>query len=624
MKKNNLIFETISIKENQYLSEILNPLPSNTIIHKTLPGLGATFGEIYSKRNSIIIEPNVPVIKGKEEKHKAEQKKKPKLRDILGIYKGINVTDIVDYIKSDVTYKKIITTPESFYKIKRAMNEVGIDMYKDYFLLFDECERIIQDVRYRSNIAAPINDFFLFVNKAFVSATPLRLSDPRFASQNFKGIKVQPQFAYKHDLEIIHTNNVIAQLRKCLEKNPKEHYCFFLNSTRTIRAIIENLGIEKNSLVHCAKDSVDKLKARNESISTTENFAKDRLVKYNFFTSRFFSGLDMELDYKPFVVIITDIYFAEHSIIDPETEAIQIFGRFRNGIQKRTHIINTNSKLMAMSEPEAIIYLKGCEKVYREFISLAASVTNLGAKNTIKQALERVEFANYISDGKINHFMCDNFLEEERVKGYYKNIDNLISAYLTLPHFNVQLIKNIFPLGDIDRLRRSRMESLGKKQLCIEVANQLEKIYANRLPYTIDNMEVIKEELRKVCPFVVIAYEKIGYQGLKDANFNEAEIKKAEIKQRIKEGRESFTMIDLVYDKFKVGNTYSEESIRKYLSEVYIDLKIEKSAAASHIDYYFETGRNTYKQKKGYVLRSRKFRTQEEINSSKTYNSRTK
>lgn len=46
----------------QYLTEVLPEIPTNTILYKKLTGLGATYGEITAKRNSIIIEPNVPVI----------------------------------------------------------------------------------------------------------------------------------------------------------------------------------------------------------------------------------------------------------------------------------------------------------------------------------------------------------------------------------------------------------------------------------------------------------------------------------------------------------------------------------------------------------------------------------
>ena len=44
-------------------------------------------------------------------------------------------------------YRKIITTPEGFdKKVLPAMHELEIPVYKDYFLLFDECEKAIQDV----------------------------------------------------------------------------------------------------------------------------------------------------------------------------------------------------------------------------------------------------------------------------------------------------------------------------------------------------------------------------------------------------------------------------------------------------------------------------------------------
>lgn len=48
----------------QYLTEVLPMIPTNTILYKKLTGLGATYGELKANRNSIIIEPNKPVISG--------------------------------------------------------------------------------------------------------------------------------------------------------------------------------------------------------------------------------------------------------------------------------------------------------------------------------------------------------------------------------------------------------------------------------------------------------------------------------------------------------------------------------------------------------------------------------
>ena len=72
---------------------------------------------------------------------------------------------IEKYLKMDIPYKKIITTPESFPKIRTAARKLNINIYKEYFCLFDECEKLTQDVDYRRKISQPIYDFFQFEQK---------------------------------------------------------------------------------------------------------------------------------------------------------------------------------------------------------------------------------------------------------------------------------------------------------------------------------------------------------------------------------------------------------------------------------------------------------------------------
>lgn len=59
--------EEIKTHKGEWLTDALmrqgyENIPSNVILDKTLTGLGATHTELHSNRNSIIIEPNVPVI----------------------------------------------------------------------------------------------------------------------------------------------------------------------------------------------------------------------------------------------------------------------------------------------------------------------------------------------------------------------------------------------------------------------------------------------------------------------------------------------------------------------------------------------------------------------------------
>ena len=72
-----------SIRKGEYFADALKRagkdfIPTNCIINKLLPGLGATHCELTAPRKSIIIEPNVPVIESKAKVHK----------NSLAIYKG--------------------------------------------------------------------------------------------------------------------------------------------------------------------------------------------------------------------------------------------------------------------------------------------------------------------------------------------------------------------------------------------------------------------------------------------------------------------------------------------------------------------------------------------------------
>ena len=117
--------EIILKKENgriPYLTELLedNKIGTNTILCKTLTGLGATYSEIKAPRHSIIIEPNRPVITGKckDPEHKND--------NLFGVYQGIFTDDIIEYIEdSDGKFLKIMTTPESFHKVEEALKAVN-------------------------------------------------------------------------------------------------------------------------------------------------------------------------------------------------------------------------------------------------------------------------------------------------------------------------------------------------------------------------------------------------------------------------------------------------------------------------------------------------------------------
>ena len=535
-------------------------IPTNTILYKTLTGLGATYGELKTDRNSIIIEPNVPVIVGKcnDPKHKED--------NLFGVYEGVYTEDVIKYLEKSADKRtKILTTPESFQKVKDAFELMDMDIYGTCFLLFDECHKIVKDADYRSDITLPFDDFFLFNEKALVSATPISFSDPRFEMQKFQIIRIEPAFEYKLPVSLIHTNNVLEQLKRTLDKLNATDICLFVNSTDMIYSFIKQLDIENESTVFCAKKSVEKLKNKKFK-HAFEQWSKSKMKKYNFFTSRFYNALDIELEIKPTVIMISDVYFSEYSMIDPHTDAIQAIGRFRNGVNRVCHIFNTNPNLPVRTEEEIGIYLQANKEVYDKIKTFYDCATSEEARNAYHGILKVLPFNQMLNkDGKENFFAIDNYVDEALLKSSYNAQEKLIASYRSNRLFDLDVESAYFPFGDFERLKKeSKYASLKDKRK--EVVRQLELLKGD------DETEMIrnyKEDLRKADSFIYEAYEEIGKEMIESLDYSVKRIKEAMILKQNREKTEGTEFIQLIKNSFKVGQKYTKKYIKEELTRIY-------------------------------------------------------
>lgn len=535
-------------------------IPTNTVLYKTLTGLGATYGELKADRNSIIIEPNVPVIVGKcnDPKHKED--------NLFGVYEGVYTEDVIKYLEKSADKRtKILTTPESFQKVKDAFELMDMDIYGTCFLLFDECHKIVKDADYRSDITLPFDDFFLFNEKALVSATPISFSDPRFEMQKFQIIRIEPAFEYKLPVSLIHTNNVLEQLKRTLDKLNATDICLFVNSTDMIYSFIKQLDIENESTVFCAKKSVEKLKNKKFK-HAFEQWSKSKMKKYNFFTSRFYNALDIELKIKPTVIMISDVYFSEYSMIDPHTDAIQAIGRFRNGVNRVCHIFNTNPNLPVRTEEEIGIYLQANKEVYDKIKTFYDCATSEEARNAYHGILKVLPFNQMLNkDGKENFFAIDNYVDEALLKSSYNAQEKLIASYRSNRLFDLDVESAYFPFGDFERLKKeSKYASLKDKRK--EVVRQLELLKGD------DETEMIrnyKEDLRKADSFIYGAYEEIGKEMIESLDYSVKRIKEAMILKQNREKTEGTEFIQLIKNSFKVGQKYTKKYIKEELTRIY-------------------------------------------------------
>lgn len=587
----------------QYLTEILPEIPTNTILYKKLTGLGATYGELKSKRNSIIVEPNRPVISGKcsDPKHKKD--------NLFGVYENVYAENIVEYLEKSIKqnkYIKILTTPESFRKVQDAFETMEMDIRYECFLLFDECHKIVKDVDYRTNITLPMDFFFECRNKALVSATPIQFTDPRFEEQKFQTITINPNFEYAKELNLHITNNVLPTMKETLNglKTENKNMFIFCNSTDTIYAMMKQLDLLDESAVFCSQKSVNKLKNLKFK-NASEQWENKKMKKYNWLTSRFYNALDIELGETPIVIMLTECYLAEYSMIDPYTDAIQIVGRFRNGVSSIYHIANTNHNLPIRSKDEIKGFLECSEQIYNEMRTFYMTATNKTAKEAYRAALDCLPFNKMLySNKKKNYFAIDNYMDEELLKSCYHDDKTLSEAYLHCNSFIVRTKTSFYKWGDSERLKVSnKSQSLKEKRKMI--VEHLE-----RLGECATEMEMeFKRELFQADPFIVDAYDTIGKAKIESLHYSYKKIQEAIILFRYHEKSTGTEVIKLVKNSFKAGEWYNASYIKNEIKRIYDLLYITPpEAITSHtINEFFIAVEKKTKKGRGYLLISCRF-----------------
>lgn len=544
--------------KTQYLTEVLPEIPTNTILYKKLTGLGATYGELKADRDSIILEPNVPVIKGK---CKAPKHAKDNL---MGVYENVTVDSIVKYLQAcKEKHIKLLSTPESFSKIKAAFEEIDRDIYSTCYLLFDECHKIVKDVDYRENITLPFDDFFMFENKGLVSATPLDFTDPRFFKQKFQIMEVQPNFEYVQPLNLYHTNNVLQELKKRIGNIEKPIF-LFINSTETIYSIMNKLDILEQSTVFCAYNSVKNLKDKKFS-QVYSDWDAAKMNKYNFLTSRFFNALDIELNFQPEVFIVTDVTMATQSIIDPFTDTIQIIGRFRNGIASANHITNTDYKFQVRSKAQLKFRIIVFEENYKMLKAYYDNATSDELRDAVKAILNNHPLTPLLNiDGTKNWFKIDNYMAENLVQGYYNCFDELVKNYKRCKSFKLNYESTAYKLSDTERLKREN-KSLSIKAKRREIVEQLEILKGDETSIAMEH----KRELIRTDAFIVQAYDELGKAKIEELKYSQPQIREAMILKKYNENRTGTEFIEMVKNRFKAGQSYELSQINKIRDEIY-------------------------------------------------------
>lgn len=572
----------ITLHKGQYLSDVMSEIPSNCILSKRIPGCGATTLELETQRNSIIVVPNVPVIKSKCGKYS----------NLLGVYEDVTTDKIRNYLTNNRLHK-IITTPESFGKVKAACS--SIDIYNHFFLLMDECHQLIKDVDYRTDIVLPMNDFFCFKSKALVSATPIGFSDPRF--KEFETVEVSADYDYRQEITATHTYNTNKAISEYLGNHTEGTVCFFVNSVVMIYSIMKQFDILEDSTVYCAPKSRLKLKNEYSFDNAYNDWSADTMKKYNFFTGRFFTAFDLDLPYQPDLVMVTDPYISEYTILDIDTDCIQICGRFRNGIKSATHIYRVNPEIITKDREQIEWEISAHEFAYNTIQTLYKSADNRESRFAFGAVLETMPFRKFLySDFTKNWFAIDNEINSVLVNNRYQSRQEIKNWYNDCHFFNPTFENCEYNENDEKlKIAKTTRSVKDKHRKMVQLLSEMETPYSE---YALDFIN----DMRKIDPFIVEAFETLGKERIEELNYSKKKIKE----EMILTQRKGNKVIRLVKNIFKVGNRYSNEKIVNELTRIYERLNIhpEENIEPKLIGLYYQANPFKSGNIRGYQLNS--------------------
>lgn len=453
---------------------------------------------------------------------------------------------------------------------------------------------MIQDTGYRPTIR--IKDFFDYERKAYVSATPLWTRNRKFLNSGFKWLKVTPDYDYKKDATLIITRSFNRTLRRELRRllSTSKCICIFYKTTDGIATIVQDLlenGLIKDGdyKVFCSDKSVKKLKSMK--LHHTYDHLKLPLAKVNFFTSRFFSAVDVKINKLADILVLSNYKQAVHSMIDPFTEAIQIQGRFRNKLDgdrrynSLTFITNTNDKLKVKSDKEIEREITTQLNTYASIKEKCDNATDATEKKALQKDLNKLSFNDFLdNDEELSEEVIDHVFNEERVKSYYQSPQALINAYNATGHFRLRVIDNSHGIGKDDYLPLNELSTKDIWKYLVTYLERLERDKQNNPDFDFD-AEVYKlVEMHSEHYFIIDAYLKIGKAPIEAANYAKGKIEKELRAYDIQQG-----------EKLRFSPEVLAEIEEEFRSEVQTQCYIAKSDFIKRLGRILEANGITFK-----------------------------
>ena len=567
----------------KYLSDLINELPTNCLFDKGKVGCGGTSLAIECNKPYVICVPFVSLVENKLAQYPNERRKEA----ILGVYAGINKTDIKKYIES-VECPKIVITYDSLYKVMDIINP------KEYNLLIDEYHLLFNQYSFRREaIQSVLKCYNKFKTYTFMTATPLEeefildeLKDIRLIKQDWDDvINVKVQAVKCENVEASTIKLIDGFLNGQVEGNAY----IFVNSVDFIKNIIKKAKLTSNNTrVIYSKNNKTKLSIPNSTVL-------DEPKKINLLTSTVFEGSDI-YDENGRIIIVSDPSKA-NTLLDISTSIQQIAGRIRNSkyINWITHIYSTT---------------RYSDLSYEEFKKL-----NLKNIEETKIAVEAYNKLPDIAKKKLREFTADAYIKLD-----WDDVFEFDPNMAKIDMFNYKVSRGLY----------SARANLSKEYInkgfdkVVDQSDNSIKIDLNKTSYTFkDIIKEVREEYETTYklttpilndalikyPWLLDAINKLGFEKMATLNYRVSKIKDELLKVSDKTINNKIS-IKLNKD-ISLGMWYSNKEIKNMLINAFKIANINNTPKATDINKFYEVKRSNRridgKQVDGYIILGKKY-----------------
>jgi hypothetical protein len=533
----------------------------NGFIDKTKTRLGITYTNFHDKRHGISVIPSTTIIKNALRDY-------PYL-ELFDIQGGVTPDMIADYLNSDAEYKRLVTTPDSFNKIIAAavINNQLQWLYDNFFLYLDEVHCYVVE-GFRENILIPFDEDLIwdFKDMAMGTASSFPFSDPRILALPRYKILFKEKFG---KITIVNDHNPKAVLHHMLTNPtmfPGNVYIFYPSVTATGEAI--RLAGATDVNVYC-RDELRNLKNLQEaSVFHKDEPIKEDYKKFNFFTTRYNEGWNLDDDETATIVLVTDVH-QPHTMIGIPYKGYQAAGRLKVTPHRIYHVTNNlgkgSMKTFEEIQSPALFNATNQIKYHNHHIKdcVKSNTADDGKTSAMVKPFSKLGIDNKTIRYPMKH---DQLICTEWCREHYNSINSIKETWESI-NYNTEI--KYFNLEPIIKVKKS------SEEINMQIVERLEEYKANKDFYEYGLVAETIKDYEKECPILFEAYEILGADEVRELNYNNKAMK-AKLIQTSNKNAETRLRL-LLIDEYQLGERYIRKDMKNKLQELYDKLGIRKA-----------------------------------------------